>query len=118
MRFDQRKTPAEENYDRRLHAGERLRQDDMAGQRHAIFAIRAVEPMNPPKISRVRFVRADRFEARFDGSRHAQRIGELTPGGQIHLRDTHRLDGGAAPRGVDDLRPHQEWFRHEAKAAA
>ena len=80
VRPDHGKAPPEQNDDRRLHAGQRLRQDDMAGQRHAILAVGGVEPVDAPQIFRIRVVRADRFEARSHAGRDARRIGELAPG--------------------------------------
>ncbi len=118
VRPDHRKAPPEQNDDRRLHAGQRLRQHDMAGQRHAILAVGGVEPVHAPQIFRIRVVRADRFEARSHAGRDARRIGELAPGRQSHLRGAQALHRRAPALAIEDFRLDEEWCRHSAGAAS
>jgi hypothetical protein len=118
VRPDHWKPPAQKNDDRRLHAGQRLRQDDIARQRCPMPAIGAVEPVNAPKIFRIRVVGADRFEARPYRIRDVRRISQLGPGRQAHLRVTQACDGRATAFAVHDLRPDEEWFAHGADATS
>ena len=108
VRADQRKTPSQEDHDRRLHAGQRLRQDHIAGHRHSIAAINVVEPVNAPEVSRIGLVRADRFEAADDRRGDARRIGELAPAGQGHLRRPQAFDANTNDRWSCSSRDRQQ----------
>src|SRR5262245_35877802 len=77
VRADHRETPPQQDDDRRLHAGERLRQDHVAGQSCSVPAFGVVEQMHPPQVFPVWLIRADGRELAVYGIRDERRAGEL-----------------------------------------
>ena len=49
---DHGKPAAQQDDDRRFHAGQGFGQDHVAGHRHEAFALRVIEPVDPPQVRR------------------------------------------------------------------
>ena len=103
VRPDHREAITQRDDDAGVYTGERLRQDDVLGQRDRLSPPGAVAPVDPEEVERVRRVRLDAGQRRADLHRNLRGIRQFGEGGQHDLRLAEPLHGMRVDLLIDDV---------------